>query len=166
MHASLFPLRNVRLNQLSRDDMELLLANAATLRVASGSPHARRLLRGKSLALISEGSDDSTRLFRTAASELGARVSQVWPQLSQLRHSARFGATVRLLSRLYDGLECQGLAPDLVDEIGLAVQIPVYDGVACPHHSTASLASRLGGVDGEELNRRLIVQTVLVSTLG
>jgi ornithine carbamoyltransferase len=166
MHASLFHLHNARLNELSPNDMDLLLANAVTLRLAAGSPHARGLLRGKSLALVSERNDDSTRLFQTAASELGARVSQVWPQLSQLRHSARFGDTVRLLSRLYDGLECQGLAPDLVAEVGLAVPIPVYDGVACPHHPTASLASRLGGADSDEMNRRLILQTVLVSTLN
>ncbi len=71
-----------------------------------------------------------------------------------------------MLGRLYDGIECQGLTPALVDAVGRAAGVPVYDGLASAGHPTAHLASMLGEEDAPGKLRQLMLQTVLLSTLA
>ena len=74
--------------------------------------------------------------------------------------------TARVLGRLYDGIECQGLAPELVRQLGRDAGVPVFDGLAAAHHPTAHLAQRLAGTGSLAKKRQLIVQAVLLSTLS
>lgn len=71
-----------------------------------------------------------------------------------------------MLGRLYDGVECQGLAPALVEAVGREAGVPVYDGLASAAHPTARLAGLLGAEDMPGKLRRLVLQTVLLSTLA
>jgi ornithine carbamoyltransferase len=157
----------IRLDPSSSADRELVLANARLLRHAVDPLQRQALLRGKNLALMCESPDsaDATR-FREAALDLGAHVAFLRSGLAELKLPAVRQHTARLLGRLYQGIECQGLSADLVAELGREAGIPVYDGVATATHPFAALAGSLDEQDQVEKNRRLVVQAVLVSTVG
>jgi ornithine carbamoyltransferase len=159
-------LRNANLAQLSPRDSDVLLGNARLLQSAIERRQTSTLLRGKKLALLCESEDGADAvLFRTAASDLGAHVSHVRPRLGDLKQLDDLEHTAQMLGRLYDGIECQGLAPALVEVVGREAGVPVYDGVASEHHPTARLAGQLDGEPPDRL-RQLMLQTVLLSTLA
>jgi hypothetical protein len=74
--------------------------------------------------------------------------------------------TARMLGCLYDGIECQGLAPGLVEVVSREAGVPVYDGLASDGHATARLAGMIGGNETPARLRQLVLQTVLLSTLA
>jgi hypothetical protein len=55
---------------------------------------------------------------------------------------------------------------EIVSAVGLDAGIPVYDGMASESSPFASLAALLDGRESIERNRQLILQAVLVSTVG
>ena len=164
----LIPLHNATLEkQLAQRDSDLLLGNARVLQRAADPAKTTALLRGKNLALLCESEDGADAvLFRSAASALGAHVSHVRPRFSDLGKADEFQHTARMLGRLYDGIECQGIAPELVEVIGREAGVPVYDGLASLRHPTAPLAAMLDGEASPVRQRELILQTVLLSTLA
>jgi ornithine carbamoyltransferase len=147
---------------------EVLLANARLLQRAEPGSDMEGLLRGKNLGLVCESDDDAdaTR-FREAAEALGASVSHIRPELAPAGGvtGGSLLRTARLLGRLYDAIECQGLAPALVVQLGREAGVPVFDGVATPAHSIAQLALELNGPEPLEKKRRLLVQAVLLLEL-
>ena len=148
-------------------DVTALLANARSLRRAAQAGTTQPLLRGKNLGLLCEADKDAdAALFRRAAVELGAHVAHIRPSLSERSSMQEVEHTARLLGRLYDALECQGMPAGLVAQVGNRAGVPVYDGVASPRHPTACLAEQLGGDSPPEENRRFVLQSVLLSTLG
>jgi ornithine carbamoyltransferase len=146
---------------------ELVLANACLLQRAMRPFQRQGLLRGTNLALICESADDADAVvFLEAASDLGAHVAHIRPNLSDLHAPAVLQHTARMLGRLYQGIECQGLPADLVSRLGREAGIPVYDGVSRSEHPVAGLAKLLSGGESVEKGRQLIVQAVLMSTVG
>lgn len=166
MRSRLLPFAS-RLEHLATSELELVLANARLLQQAVDPLLRQGMLRGKNLALMCESADgaDAAR-FRRAAADLGAHVSHIRPSLSDLSSPEVRRHTARMLGRLYVGVECQGLPADIVSEIGREAGIPVYDGVASATHPCAHLAGLLDGGESDEKNRQLILQAVLVSTIG
>lgn len=164
----LIPLHSATLEkQLARRESDLLLGNARVLQSAADPGQTTSLLRGKKLALLCESEDgDDAILFRSAASALGAHVSHIRPRLTDLSGPDDFQHTARMLGRLYDGIECQGIAPELVEVIGRESGVPVYDGLASARHPTALLAAMLDAEASPARQRELILQTVLLSTLA
>jgi ornithine carbamoyltransferase len=74
--------------------------------------------------------------------------------------------TARMLGRLYDAVECVGLAPDLVAQLRHEAGVPVFAGISSAAHPTAALGARLGdGVTPAEA-RHLMLLAVLASTIG
>jgi ornithine carbamoyltransferase len=100
-----------------------------------------------------------------AASELGAHVSRIRPSLSELSTPGEVQHAARLLGRLYDAVECLGMEPALVRQVGDGAGVPVYDGLASARHPTARIAGLLGGDASEADNRRFVVQAVLLGSL-
>lgn len=156
---------SANLDRLSTNDSDVLLGNARLLQRAA-EPR-QTLLRGKKLALLCESEEGAdAALFRAAAAELGAHVSHVRPRLSDLRQADDLQHTARMLGRLYDGIECQGLDHDLVELVGREAGVPVYDGLASERHPTARLAALLDVREAPGKLRQLVLQTVLLSTLA
>lgn len=151
---------------ISPHDASALLATADTLQRAALAGTTQPLLRGKNVGMLSEIDDDDTALFRSAAAELGARVAHVRPSLSELSRLHDVQHTARVLGRLYDAVECQGMATALVQQLGQDAGVPVYDGLATLQHPTARLAELLGGDAGLVVKRRFVVQAVLLSALA
>jgi ornithine carbamoyltransferase len=167
MDTVLLPLRNASLEHLSSDDIDVVLANARTLRRATGAGQAATLLRGKKLGLMCESADSSEAMFFCrAAAELGAHVAHVRPGLSDLSRRDIFQHMARMLGRLYDAVECEGFDPILVKQLGEDAGVPVYDAIASAQHPTARLAPLLGDESSLDENRHLVLQAVLISTIG
>ena len=152
----------------SADAVDALLASARLLQRAEPGSDTERLLRGKNLGLVcdSESGFDAI-LFRDAAAALGATVSYLRPQLAPPSGTAGSAPlrAARLLGRLYDAIECQGLAPGLVRQLAHEAGVPVFDGLATAAHPSARLALELAGDDPANRKRRLIVQAVLLFEL-
>ena len=103
---------------LPAGDERALLDQAQALRRAAAVGRLQPLLRGKNLGLLCR--DDGTPsglLFRDAAAALGAHVAHI--ESSRLERSSpqelEHGA--RMLGRLYDAVECQGLDAGLVRQL-------------------------------------------------
>ena len=147
---------------------EALLASARLLYRAEAGSDTEGLLRGKILGLVCDSeSDADAMLFRQAAVALGASVSHIRPDLAPPGGATGNGPlrTARLLGRLYDAIECQGLAPALVRQLASEAGVPVFDGLATLAHPSARLAAELAGPDPVERKRLLIVQAVLLLEL-
>ncbi len=154
-------------NHMSPRDVTAVLTNARTLQRAAEAGETQPLLRGKNLGLLCEADGDGeAALFRRAAVELGAHVAHIRPSLSELSTPQEVQHTARMLGRLYDAVECQGMAPALVRQVGNEAGVPVYDGIASQDHPTAKLAELLGSDTSPADNRRFVLQAVLLSTIA
>ena len=152
---------------MSPHDVSVVLANARTLQRAAQVGMTQPQLRGKNLGLLCEADDDGdAALFRRAAVELGAHVAHIRPSLSELSTPQEVQHTARMLGRLYDAVECQGMTPALVQQVGVDAGVPVYDGIASQDHPTAKLAELLGGNTSPADNRRFVLQAVLLSSIA
>ena len=124
-------------------------------------------LRGKKLALLSWApGDDDDREFVQAATALGAHVSFVQPEFDAATSADQIDATARLLSRLYDAVECQHLPEPLVRRIASRINVPVFNGLALAGHCTSSLAGELDVTTPLPDRRRRILQAVLILSMG
>ncbi len=159
------PLLARQLERLSPADEEFLLENAAALQGAPAA-QATSLLAGKNLCLMCDSPEaDAAILFRTAAERLGARVAHVRPSLSEHSEPVIVRETARMLARLYDAIECQGVAAELVGRMGRETGRPVFNAISSDLHPTSALAGRLE--HGRSESRRLsVLQAVLLSTIS
>lgn len=147
-------------------DPQGLLAQARALRSAAQAGALQPLLRGKRLGLLCEDeAGGDAELFRRAARELGADVAHIRPSLSSLSSGQEVEHTARVLGRLYDALECQGMARELVDRIRQQADVPVYDGLASAAHPSAGLACELGPEVAAADARRYLLQAALIGSL-
>jgi len=155
---------------LSPQDEAAVVSRARLLQAASlrGAPALQ--LKGKNLGVLrDDGGDErseSRLLFQRAAAELGAHVATIRPALSSLGSLGEIQRTARILGRFYDAVECQGVAPDIVREIGRHAGIPVYDGLACASHPTARLAELLDDRTSPADNRRFVLQALLSDSVA
>lgn len=143
-----------------------MLSSARELQRAARTGEAAKPLRGKYIGLLCEAQDSpDAELFRRAAGELGVRVARICPSAPGLLTPDEVSETARMLGRLYDAIECQGLAPALVQRIRAHAGVPVYDAIAGARHPSAVLVPALDdGVDDPD-NRRFIVQALLLATM-
>ena len=105
-------------------------------------------------------------VFRRAAVEMGAHVAHIRPSLTELSTPLEVQDTARMLGRLYDAVECQGMAADLVHQLGIDADVPVFDAIASQRHPTAKLDGLLGGDSPALDKRRFVLQAVLLSTVA
>lgn len=154
-------------DDLSPFEAAAIVGRALMLQRAQGTGHVQPVLRGKYLGLVCERDDvDGALLFRRAATELGARVAHVRPSLGSESSAEEIRHTARILGRLYDAVECQGMAPPLVKHIRSSAGVPVFDGMAIDSHPTARLAALLGEETPLADRRRWVVQAVLLGVIG
>ncbi len=152
--------------RLSPDEEPALLERARALQRAAQHGRTQPLLRGKNLGLLcSDDTQPAALMFRHAASELGAHVAHIGMSLSERSPAQDVVHTARLLGRLYDAVECQGLAGTLVLQIADVSGIPVYDGAAADAVQLTRLALQLGPESALADNRRFVLQALLLHTI-
>lgn len=148
------------------EDETALLGRARLLQAAWLRAAFPLQLKGKNLGIFCDEGSESRALFQRAAEALGAHVATIRPALSSLGSPGEVRHTAQILSRFYDAVECQGMAPELVRQIGREAAIPVYDGIACATHPTAVLADGLDDRTSPEDNRRFVLQALLLGSIG
>ena len=167
MHSFLTHRHLQAFEPMSPRDFGALLASARALQRSAQASTTQPLLRGKNLGLMCEAADEAdAALFHRAAAELGAHVAHIRPSLSELSTAQEVQHTARLLGRLYDAVECQGIAAALVLRVGDHAGIPIYNALASARHPTARLAEMLGGDASPADNRRFVLQAVLLDTIA
>lgn len=145
---------------------DALLDRARALQRAAHSGRTQPLLRGKNLGLLcADDTQPAALMFRHAACELGAHLAHIGMSLSERTPAQDVVHTARLLGRLYDAVECQGLASALVRQIADISGIPVYDGAAANVVQLTRLALLLGPESALEDNRRFALQALLLHTI-
>ena len=158
----------VALEHLSRQDRNSLLTGACKLQqVGMHDGPKIFLLRGKKLGLLCENDTaEDAVLFCDAALELGAHVSHIRPGLSELSTLLEVQDTARVLGRLYDAVECQGMSLAVVQQMGEVAGVPVYHGIASKTHSTARLTKLMKGGGSTREKRRFLIQAGLLHTMA
>ena len=169
-HTMAPPLKHRSLSDfaaMSEPDTRALLAVARDLQMASQAGLNGRILRGKNLALLCDAVDaNGAALFQRAASDMGAQVAHLRPSLSKLSTPQEVQHTARVLGRLYDALDCVGMPPELVRQIGVAAGVPVFEAVSSSWHPTAKLAGQLNGDATDDDKRCAVMQAVLLGALA
>ena len=174
MHTTLSHHGVLAFDPIAPRDANVVLEHARALQVAASAGHSqvtlRAALRGRKFGLMCEvdhhDDDSDAALFRRAASELGAHVAHIRPSLTELSTPEDVQHTARMLGRLYDAVECQGMAADLVHQMGTDAGVPIYNGVASRQHPTAKLVDLLSGDSSALDKRRFVLQAVLLSTVA
>ena len=152
--------------EFSPAESEALLASARALQRAAAAGRALPLLHGKNLGLLChDDRQQDARLFREAAAALGAHVAHIGMGLSEHSAPQEVAHTARLLGRLYDAVECQGLVHEVVQQIAAEAGVAIYDGIATPQHPSAHLAAQLGGDGSLAENRRFVLQALLLDSI-
>lgn len=165
MIASLQHLKLRAIDHMSHRDLHAVLAAARDLEKAAHTGRTPHLLRGKNLALLSEGREGAdAMLFHHAAGGLGAQVADIRQSTAGLDTPARVRATARILGRLYDAVECHGLPAPLVEQLNCDAGVPVYDGLAAKVPCALTLGHLLGHPVGPEF-RLYMLQALLVATI-
>ena len=167
MHSTLSHHGVLAFDPIAPRDASFVLDHARALQLAARSGDMRASLRGRKFGLMCEADQSGdAALFRRAAVELGAHVAHIRPSLTGLSTPQDVQHTARMLGRLYDAVECQGIAADLVHQMGIDAGVPVYDGIASQQHPTAKLDGLLDGDSSPLDKRRFVVQAVLLSTVA
>ncbi|RYZ11568.1 MAG: ornithine carbamoyltransferase [Comamonadaceae bacterium] len=153
--------------QLSPARAANLLSRARLLQRAALDGSTPGLLRGKNLGLLcGPQPDEAQALFHRAAESLGAHLAVMRSGLSPASTAEEVRDTARMLGRLYDAVECQGLDAELVERIGRHAGVPVFDGAATDCHPAEPLAALVGGATPLRDNRCFVLQAVLLEVLG
>lgn len=164
LHDPLAPPFDTRFDET---EQTRLLERARSLQRTSTPEELQRLLAGRKLGLLCESDQSTDALaFRRAAVGLGAHVAHVRSNLTSWNVDEEVLKAARLLGRLYDAVECQGLSPALVKRLADASGIPIFDGVACENDVLAQLAQRLDG-EGTSLDmRQFMLQAFLLGSVA
>lgn len=167
MSAKLRHLRSGAFDDLSPHDAQEVLATARMLERAALAGTTLPLLRGKHFGLLSETAQSaSAALFRRAVTELGAQLSHIHPPFTEGSPVADVRQCAHVMGRLYDAVECEGIAPALVRRIAADAGVPVFRNIAGADHPTARLAASLDEQTSREDSRRFVLQSVLLSALA
>ncbi|MFA5561064.1 MAG: ornithine carbamoyltransferase [Eubacteriales bacterium] len=134
----------LKLLDFTQQEIEGLLDLAARLKAQkkAGIPH--KLHEGKNIALIFEKTSTRTRCaFEVAARDLGMGVTYLDPAGSQVGVKESIADTARVLSRMFDGIEYRGHAQQIVEELAVYADVPVWNGLTNEFHPTQILADFL-----------------------
>lgn len=155
------------LEPMSAREIATVLARARALLSQAMAHTTQPLLRSKNIGLMCEADDAADAvLFRRAASGLGAHVAHIRPSLSELSTPHDVQHTARLLGRLYDAVECQGVAATVVLRLSHDAGIPIFADLASTGHATAHLAGLLDGDAAADDKRGFVIQAVLLGAVG
>ncbi|MBX3604762.1 MAG: hypothetical protein KF788_05810 [Piscinibacter sp.] len=131
---------------LSGPELHCLLRRAARLRETAGDAP----LRGRNLALLcdDDGPDDGSAALQHAASALGAQVARLRAGDACARDGRIDRPTIRLLGRLYDAIDCNGLPAEQLEAIRQEAGVPVFNGLGRRDHPSRTLGELFGLLGG------------------
>jgi ornithine carbamoyltransferase len=129
----------LRTQDLSRDDVELLLETAAAF--AEDPLRSKSALANKSVAIYMTKPSTRTRLAsETAVAHLGGTPIFIRGDELQLGRGETIADTARIISGYCDALIIRTFAQSDVDELGANASVPVINGLTDDDHPTQLLA--------------------------
>lgn len=164
---------------LNNDQVGALRCVADSLAMASAGGTSQMPLRNKNIALVCGQSDpQDASTFEHAATALGARVARIRSSDAGLAPGADLIATAKMLGRLYEAIECQGVAPEVIAQLEQHAGIVVFNALGSPRHRAfvqfdrkrhEALAHATNPDHAphpdDEAGRQAFIQAVLLSTL-
>ena len=142
-----YNLRNrsfLKLLDFSPKEIRYFLDLARDLKRAKYAGTEQPRMKGKNIALIFEKTSTRTRCaFEVAAYDQGAHVTYLGPSGSQIGIKETMKDTVRVLGRMFDGIEYRGFAQKTVEELAEYSGVPVWNGLTNEAHPTQVLADLL-----------------------
>lgn len=134
----------LKLMDYTPEEILYLIDLAADLKEKKHQGIAHDSLRGRNIALIFEKTSTRTRCsFEVAAHDLGMHVTYLDPSGSQIGKKESIPDTVRVLGRMFDGIEYRGYGQDIVEELAQYAGVPVWNGLTNEFHPTQMLADML-----------------------
>jgi ornithine carbamoyltransferase len=156
----------VRFEQVSSQVARQLVTMARALgRAETGGQHDQSLV-GKNIALMVCGASAAAQPFIAAVEQLGAKASQVGADMLAFDDEHELQRVARVLDRLYDAVECQGVPNARVQQLSELATVPVFNGIAGDEHPTARLAEQLDDCGSRADARRWILQAALLLTMS
>ena len=126
------------LDALTSSDAQTLLSTAKALKQAKGGSAP---LKGKHVALLREQpAHAAADVFTSAARGLGAQVTHIRPSASRLSETDDLRDAARVLGRLYDAIECDGMGQAFMLELARMAAVPVCNVLLKERHPTRMLA--------------------------
>ena len=139
----------------TREEIEEILARAASLKSALRAGVPERPLTGRVLAMIFEKPSLRTRVtFETGMFQLGGQAIYLGPENIQLGTRETPADVARNLSRWVDAIMARTFAHETVEELAAAATVPVINGLTDRTHPCQVLADlltlreRFGNTDG------------------
>jgi len=152
--------------QVSSQAAQALLTMARSLGNAEVGGNQAQSLRGKNIALLTRAPSPDADLFVAAVEQLGANASKIGGDMLAVQDEHELLRVARVLDRLYDAVELQGVPAATVQRLGALATVPIFDGIACESHPTAPLAKQLDDCGNSADARRWIVQAALLLTIN
>ncbi len=148
----------LRLQDLSRSELEALLARAIELkRMLRAGEHYVPLVQ-RTLAMIFEKSSTRTRVsFETGMAQLGGHALFLSPRDTQLGRGESIEDTARVLSRMVDLIMIRTFSHAGLESFASASRAPVINGLSDDHHPCQLLADLMtalelwGGLQGRKV---------------
>ena len=134
----------LKLLDLSREDLTLILNTADQLKYEQKHNIHRDYLKGKTLAMIFEKNSTRTRVsFETGMFQLGGHALFLSGKESQIGRGEPVEDTARVLDRYCDGIMIRTFAQEEVENLARYTHIPVINGLTDFCHPCQVLADLL-----------------------
>ncbi len=120
---------------LSREEIEHLLARARELKALHQRGQNPAPLSGKTVAMIFDKPSTRTRVsFEAGIAQLGGSSIYLAPGQTQMSRNEPVADTARVLSRYVNGVVVRTFAQEIVEELARHSTIPVINGLTDTHH--------------------------------
>jgi len=140
---------------LSREEIEALVARARELKTRHQEGQTHMPLQGKTLAMIFDKPSTRTRVsFEAGMAQLGGTTIYLEREQTQLARNEPIADTSRVLSRYVDGVVIRTFAQETLAELARHAAIPVINGLTDTHHPCQVLSDlmtmqeRFGRMEG------------------
>ena len=131
----------LKLLDYTPSEIEYLIDLAIDLKNKKKKGKKHAYLKGKNIALLFEKTSTRTRCaFEVAAYDLGMKCTYLDPKSSQMGKKESISDTVRVLGRMYDGIEYRGYGQEVVETLAKESGVVVWNGLTNEFHPTQILA--------------------------
>lgn len=132
------------LKDFTKEEIFYMLNLAKELKALKKAGVVNKPLNGKNIVLLFEKTSTRTRCsFEVAAMDLGAGVTFLGANDSQMGKKESMEDTAKVLGRFYDGIEYRGYKQETVELLAKYSGVPVWNGLTDVDHPTQILADFL-----------------------
>ncbi len=132
------------LAEFTPEEAGLILDEATKIKALQKSRIPYRPLRGRTLAMVFQKPSNRTRVsFEVGMYQLGGHALHLLPQEIQMGKRETPSDTGRVLARYIDAIMVRTFDHEEVEELAVAAEVPVINGLTDQHHPCQALADLL-----------------------